>query len=577
MRPKLLLVAWIALILLPVEISAGTTPPNLVNLSFDPQVDLTTGPSELTFSIEAIDNLSGINWGEPGTQISIRNPSNAVYSAVFTGNNNAGEATFSFEETAAPGLWRIGLIILRDVAGNQSTYSNNDLASLGYETTFEVINPNGDGVPPNLLNLSLDPQVDLTTGPSELTFSIEAIDNLSGINWGEPGTQISIRNPSNASFSAVLTGDNNAGEATFSFEETAAPGLWRIDRIILRDVAGNQSTYSNNDLASLGYETTFEVINPNGDGVPPNLVNLSFDPQVDLTAGPTSLTFSIEATDNLSGINWGEPGTQISIRNPSNASFSAVFTGNNNAGEATFSFEETAAPGLWRIGRIILRDAAGNQSVYSNSELASLGFETDINVTSAMFPGADLALSVSQNTQNVERDTRVESQFTINNLGPEPSIQPIFEFQLDQTLEFNAVSIINSGALSCAIVNTFGTCFLTDLEPGEAFGLTLTYIPRSAADTHISLSTRSSTADPDLSNNQSSIELTVFADTDGDGLTDQEEEDLGTNPLNPDSDFDGLSDGYEVSLGLNPLDRCNGRSRALKLRGLRHRLSCESN
>ena len=44
-------------------------------------------------------------------------------------------------------------------------------------------------------------------------------------------------------------------------------------------------------------------------------------------------------------------------------------------------------------------------------------------------------------------------------------------------------------------------------------------------------------------------------DTDGDGLTDAEEEELGTDPTNPDTDGDGLSDGEEVNEhGTDPLD-----------------------
>jgi hypothetical protein len=43
-------------------------------------------------------------------------------------------------------------------------------------------------------------------------------------------------------------------------------------------------------------------------------------------------------------------------------------------------------------------------------------------------------------------------------------------------------------------------------------------------------------------------------DTDGDGLTDDEEAELGTDPEKADSDDDGLSDGYEVELGTDPLD-----------------------
>ena len=42
------------------------------------------------------------------------------------------------------------------------------------------------------------------------------------------------------------------------------------------------------------------------------------------------------------------------------------------------------------------------------------------------------------------------------------------------------------------------------------------------------------------------------ADWDGDGLTNKEEQDAGTNMNNPDSDGDGLPDGWEVRNGLNP-------------------------
>jgi YD repeat-containing protein len=43
-------------------------------------------------------------------------------------------------------------------------------------------------------------------------------------------------------------------------------------------------------------------------------------------------------------------------------------------------------------------------------------------------------------------------------------------------------------------------------------------------------------------------------DSDGDGLTDEQERALGTNPFNPDTDGDGFPDGLEVALGSNPLD-----------------------
>ena len=48
-------------------------------------------------------------------------------------------------------------------------------------------------------------------------------------------------------------------------------------------------------------------------------------------------------------------------------------------------------------------------------------------------------------------------------------------------------------------------------------------------------------------------EPTADVDTDGDGLTDAEEDDYGTDPRNPDTDGDGLPDGFEVQAGTDPL------------------------
>lgn len=46
----------------------------------------------------------------------------------------------------------------------------------------------------------------------------------------------------------------------------------------------------------------------------------------------------------------------------------------------------------------------------------------------------------------------------------------------------------------------------------------------------------------------------LATDSDGDGLSDEEERRLGTNPFDPDTDHDGYPDGLEVALGSDPLD-----------------------
>jgi hypothetical protein len=51
------------------------------------------------------------------------------------------------------------------------------------------------------------------------------------------------------------------------------------------------------------------------------------------------------------------------------------------------------------------------------------------------------------------------------------------------------------------------------------------------------------------------VQVTPAPDQDGDGLSDDREADLGTDPTNPDSDADGLTDGEEVDVhGSDPLN-----------------------
>lgn len=49
------------------------------------------------------------------------------------------------------------------------------------------------------------------------------------------------------------------------------------------------------------------------------------------------------------------------------------------------------------------------------------------------------------------------------------------------------------------------------------------------------------------------IDEPALQDSDDDGLTDREEQLIGTDPMNPDSDEDGVSDGDEVEEGSDPL------------------------
>ncbi|WP_282048970.1 gliding motility-associated C-terminal domain-containing protein [Maribacter aquivivus] len=68
----------------------------------------------------------------------------------------------------------------------------------------------------------------------------------------------------------------------------------------------------------------------------------------------------------------------------------------------------------------------------------------------------------------------------------------------------------------------------------------------------------------DIAGNQGAGEVVIIFnnepldnDSDNDGLPDEEEIRIGTNPNNPDTDGDGIMDGQEIADGTDPLDACD--------------------
>jgi len=76
----------------------------------------------------------------------------------------------------------------------------------------------------------------------------------------------------------------------------------------------------------------------------------------------------------------------------------------------------------------------------------------------------------------------------------------------------------------------------------------------AATQTAVAATTEVYSATQTAAFNQTQAALAGEQDTDGDGLTDQREGELGTNPNNPDTDGDRLNDGDEVRLRTNPLN-----------------------
>lgn len=122
--------------------------------------------------------------------------------------------------------------------------------------------------------------------------------------------------------------------------------------------------------------------------------------------------------------------------------------------------------------------------------------------------------------------------------GPEALIEPASVFQ-----NFDSVSFTFDVTIPAGMV--VGILHYASQNPNQ-----MTAVQRAAALVAGEGSALDALSTTDLG---SIVNFRVFMDTDDDGLSDEDEVVLGTDPANPDSDGDGLLDGFEVDNGFDPL------------------------
>jgi uncharacterized repeat protein (TIGR01451 family) len=177
-----------------------------------------------------------------------------------------------------------------------------------------------------------------------------------------------------------------------------------------------------------------------------------------------------------------------------------------------------------------------------------------VSITTRVIGLSDLAIDKTRPDMPADPGTEIAWTITVTNLGPNPVDQL---FVIDQLPP--AISSVTFTAGQGDYDSSSGLLTGVSLSAGATVDLIVAgLLAETATGTLVNrafVSVADGWFDPDARNDQAVHRAGVAADgdCDADGLSDEEELELGTDECNPDTDGDGILDGTEVN-GDNPTD-----------------------
>lgn len=165
-------------------------------------------------------------------------------------------------------------------------------------------------------------------------------------------------------------------ECSHELNEYAISGVYAIRRI---DVLTNDGTieFTDTSLVTSGFNVEYEFNNSKQDVENPvvDLFTIS-DVQYDSERKNYYVRYSVQASDAHSGL---RNDVIIELNNESGSSLQTrLYFNESGYAEGRFDFNQYAASGIYIVNTIRLADKAGNNPLYSTSEIESMGFQTEV-------------------------------------------------------------------------------------------------------------------------------------------------------------------------------------------------------
>lgn len=433
-----------------------TKAPTITNVSLD--TTSTKNGGFISFSFSATDDLSGLSYLE-ATAENETTFAQLRSSVLYDPIKKKYVGRFLIPLGASSGTWKFSRIDASDQAGNFGGLNAQDPALQGLTFTVQSTNPappddKGEPVLQALVNTPL-----LVNAGSQFVVAAKATDAISGVS----SIQIQVTNAKGEirnSFRLRYNAATELWEGTSAVNLFASAGIWRINQVDLRDVAGLSKSMPYPDLVAnipvLNHRSikhphlAFTVSSQSQpkDTQAPEIKGLNHSPGV---VKPGQLMRFYARLEELGGGTISNASCSLSGPEPfSQRSVSLSFNTDTGFYEGNLSFSESDTYGEWFVSGCFLSDDSGNTRSVPGWELAKLA-----------------PLDISRATQDAAKDPFVVTYQPSGGPAPSDTTPPTmtsFHFVPGVVKPGEYVRIFAEANDASGVGVSSGTCFVSVVE-----------------------------------------------------------------------------------------------------------------
>ena len=546
-----------------IEIIGGveTVLPTLNSISVNQTTfDVTDGPQQIIFTVDATDE-SGINWsaGINRTNVILQNPNGTGYRWVVGDNDDPGKLSVTLSSSDAAGVWKIYALNLTDNVGNKASFGN--LESYGLPASIEIIG-GAESVVPTLNSISVNQATfDVTDGPQQIIFTVDATDE-SGINWsaGINRTNVILQNPNGTGYRWVVGDNDDPGKLSVTLSSSDAAGVWKIYALNLTDNVGNKASFGN--LESYGLPSFIYVL---AEDESTSNITLNTDSSITNVSENSEINYSLKI-ENLASIPTGQltfelKSTNVRVSAVSQAGSTACSISSVNYNSTVSCALSGVDANSSKLLNLTLTSGSSGTGSFNANIVASIPdisyLNNYIGVSLVIDPDddgdgiADSEDNCPSNANSDQLDT--DSDGIGNACDVDDDNDNVLDgddtFPLDAT---ESVDTDGDGIGNNADTDDDGDFISDSDEVSNGTNPLLADTDGDGVNDNVDAFPTDATEAVDTDSD--GVGNNADTDDDGDTLLDQEEIDLGLNPLSDDTDNDGISDSSDESTAVFKVD-----------------------